>query len=159
MGPYALALSGACGARSGLFEPTEIASVDAASLETRGAEGGSEKQLDAAAGSNDALPPIDSTVTDVSMFSECPDASATLVYLITQQNELLHFYPPTLTFASVGKLSCPGTGSTPMRAFLRYTLTRRGAPLDRRRFAEGRRPRAEILSAQERVRARGQLIA
>ena len=41
------------------------------------------------------------------MRNDCPDADATLVYLVSAQNELFSFYPPTVTFTSIGTLVCP----------------------------------------------------
>lgn len=44
----------------------------------------------------------------------CPDAGATLVYVITETNDLFSFYPPTLAFTRIGPLSCPAQpGVTP----------------------------------------------
>jgi hypothetical protein len=37
----------------------------------------------------------------------CIDAGATEIYLVTAQNELLSFYPPTATFTDIGMLDCP----------------------------------------------------
>ncbi len=43
----------------------------------------------------------------------CPDAGSTLVYVITQQNELMSFYPPTATFTTIGTITCPDPTSGP----------------------------------------------
>jgi hypothetical protein len=45
----------------------------------------------------------------------CPDAGSTLVYVITETNDLYSFYPPTLAFTLIGALRCPTTtpGATP----------------------------------------------
>jgi hypothetical protein len=45
----------------------------------------------------------------------CPDAGSTLVYVVTESNDLFSFYPPTLTFTRIGPVSCPGalSGVTP----------------------------------------------
>ncbi len=101
----AILVGGGCGARTGLpvtrGEVTGDASTDEAS--------------DAPV-PEDALPPIDTFVPDVARMNECPDGSATLVYLITEQNTLLSFYPATLTFTTIGAIDCPGTrgtGATP----------------------------------------------
>ena len=44
---------------------------------------------------------------------DCPDADATFVYVVTDDNELYSFYPPTLTFKLIGRLVCPAGGATP----------------------------------------------
>ncbi len=104
VGAWVLAV--ACGSRTGLLAPEEMdASIDAkpdhhdASLDV----------VDAS--EEDALPPIDA-FPDVPIPTDCPDAGSTLVYVITSQNELFSFYPPTLTFTKIGKVACP-TASTP----------------------------------------------
>src|ERR1019366_4095475 len=38
---------------------------------------------------------------------ECPNSGSTFVYVISEQNELLSFYPPTASFTSIGVLTCP----------------------------------------------------
>ena len=60
----------------------------------------------------DALPHIDQFV-DAPIPTDCPDAGSTLVYLISSENELLSFYPPTLSFTKIGTIACPGAQSTP----------------------------------------------
>jgi hypothetical protein len=42
--------------------------------------------------------------------SDCPDAGATLVYVVTGQGNLYSFYPPTAAFTSLGALACPIPG-------------------------------------------------
>ncbi len=59
----------------------------------------------------DVLPPIDVIFPDVPIPSDCPDAGSTLVYLITEENVLLSFYPPTLGFKTIGKIACPTTAT------------------------------------------------
>ena len=44
----------------------------------------------------------------------CEDSGATLIYLVTTQNDLWSFYPPSLSFTPVGHINCPVTdGTTP----------------------------------------------
>jgi hypothetical protein len=101
-----VALVLACGARTELYGPEETdAGPDVARRDATTDE--------AAPAEEDALPPIDNIVPDVPIFTDCPDAGATLVYLITEENTLLSFYPPTLGFTTIGKIACPGTSSTP----------------------------------------------
>jgi hypothetical protein len=60
----------------------------------------------------DALPPIDGRpIFDVQR-NDCPDAAATLVYLISGDNVLFSFNPPTLALAEIGQIACPSS-STP----------------------------------------------
>ena len=39
--------------------------------------------------------------------NDCPDAAATLVYVITTDNELFSFYPPDASFRLIGRIACP----------------------------------------------------
>jgi hypothetical protein len=103
------ALAVGCGSRTGLLvdlEETPDAAphgpVDAA------LDRGPDVAPDA------APPPIDAFLPDATK-AECLDAGATLVYLITQENELYSFYPPTAGFTLIGSLVCPTTtsGATP----------------------------------------------
>jgi hypothetical protein len=56
----------------------------------------------------DTLPPIDARFADV-VVDQCPDAAATLVYVLTENNELWSFFPPSLTFTMIGTLACPAS--------------------------------------------------
>ena len=97
----------ACGSRTGLLVPGEEPGPDGAPRS--GADDAGETALDSgtdAAAVRDALPPIDVTAP-VDAFNDCPDAGATLVYVVTQQEQLLSFYPPTVQFRAIGTLSCP----------------------------------------------------
>ncbi len=60
---------------------------------------------------DEAAPPIDANFPDAPSVG-CPDSAATLVYLITQEGNLLSFNPSTLTPTTIGPVSCP-TASTP----------------------------------------------
>jgi hypothetical protein len=42
---------------------------------------------------------------------DCADAGTTFIYLITEQNELIHYYPPDNDFGSVGFIQCAGPGN------------------------------------------------
>lgn len=62
----------------------------------------------------DAIPPIDATPRPDVDRRDCPDADSTYVYLVTSDNQLLSFYPPDLSFQTIGTLACPTpTGSGP----------------------------------------------
>jgi hypothetical protein len=102
----------ACGSKTGLLvaEPSPDAEAPDASVDVivRHPEAAPVEE-DAA--EEDALPPIDVTLPPP--FNDCPDAASTLIYVITQTNQLLSFYPPTATFSTViGNISCPSS-STP----------------------------------------------
>lgn len=98
---------GACGSRTPLPYPEEITG-------TVGESDGATGRRDGAAPGEDAtvLPPIDATPPVDANRDDCPDASATLVYLITTQGELLSFFPPTSTFRRIGIIACPSPPST-----------------------------------------------
>ena len=61
----------------------------------------------------DVLPPIDANPFPDVVRNDCPDAAATLVYVVTEQAELFSFYPPTLTFTRIGAVVCPSGDATP----------------------------------------------
>jgi hypothetical protein len=60
----------------------------------------------------DVIPHIDQFV-DSPIPTDCPDAGSTLVYVITSENDLYSFYPPTLGFTKIGTIACQGAKSTP----------------------------------------------
>ncbi|HSQ64914.1 MAG TPA: hypothetical protein VLM85_16940 [Polyangiaceae bacterium] len=87
-----LAVVVACGARSQLgvpFDPSADAGEDA---------------------QPDALPPIDGFVEAPTPF-DCVEAGITYIYVITAQNELYSFYPPSLAFTKIGDIQCPADPS------------------------------------------------
>lgn len=103
-----------CGGRTNLLVggPRRDASVDVqtepildASVEDAPVEDATEE---------DSLPLIDASHPDVIRPSNCPDGSSTLVYVVTEQNQLYSFYPPSGTFHAIGTIRCndPG-GATP----------------------------------------------
>lgn len=62
------------------------------------------------------LPPVTLAPPPDAAMNEC-EAGATLIYVVTQQNGLLSFDPPTASFASIGQLSCPVTISADAAPF------------------------------------------
>lgn len=99
----------ACGSRTGLLAPD----FDDAATDVRADRRDAANERDARdAADEDALPSIDAP-KDVPKPPPlgCTDAGATQIYLITSQNELLAFYPPTLAFTKVGNIACPGAGT------------------------------------------------
>jgi hypothetical protein len=108
----------ACGSRTGLLVPLDF-EVDASAGDA-GADG-AISPVDASvedariedAAEEDALPPIDVRVPDdVVVPSDCPDASATFIYVISDTNNLYSFYPPSAELRLVGTIACPSTMST-----------------------------------------------
>jgi hypothetical protein len=102
-----------CGSRTGLFgEGPGVGTV------TEGphtiTEAGADGTIDATDTGLDVIPPIDVMPKPDVDRTDCPDADATFIYVVTQQQELFSFFPPTLTFKLVGNLVCPvATGVTP----------------------------------------------
>jgi hypothetical protein len=88
----------ACGARTELGAPVP-------------GDAGQDATTDALDAPED-LPHIDQFV-DAPIPTDCPDAGETLVYVITSENSLYSFYPPTLAFTKIGDIACPNTLSTP----------------------------------------------
>jgi hypothetical protein len=65
--------------------------------------------------------------SDIPLQSDCPDAAATLVYVITQDDLLYSFYPPAAAFSLIGRVACPGSGGSAFsmavdRAGIAYVL-------------------------------------
>ncbi|AKV00034.1 hypothetical protein AKJ09_06697 [Labilithrix luteola] len=129
----------ACGSRTGLFvdgsgEEDNLPGVDA------GRDGNVVPPKDAGRDSHiepDALPPIDATPPRDANRTDCPDAEATLVYLITSANELYSFDPGSVAMKKIGNIACPANpGATPFsmavdRKGIAYILfSDRGAGVD-----------------------------
>lgn len=117
-----------CGSRTGLFADDFVATTDEGPHNDVEA-GRRDARADADA-SLDALPPIDAQPKPDVDRTDCPDADATYVYVVTSQNELFSFYPPSLSFRFIGNLVCPASGNaTPFsmavdrkgKAFVVYT--------------------------------------
>lgn len=99
-------LAVACGSRTGLLVPDETdAAIDA------GHDALMRKDATKDVREEDVIPPIDAFKPDAYK-NDCPDASATLVYVVSEAYDLLSFYPPTATFTSIGKLSCPASSGS-----------------------------------------------
>jgi hypothetical protein len=98
----------ACGARTALVVPeNEDASIEDSGPDRR--DGG--RDADAEADAPEDIPMIDTVKPDVPTPNDCPDADSTVVYLISEQNDLLSFFPPTLSFKTIGKINCPSMGT------------------------------------------------
>jgi hypothetical protein len=90
-----VALTGACGARTGLdlfpFQPGET--IDAG--------------IDAPILDDVVLPGLDVQPLDVVRRLACQDASDTLIYTVTDENSILRFDPSSSQFTRIGTLVCP----------------------------------------------------
>ena len=95
-----IVLAAACGARTGLLAPEE---TDAAAIDS------GHDVHDAKKDTADVLDVQDVVFPDVPIISDCPDAGDTLVYVLGTGSELYSFYPPTLTFKSIGTIACPSS--------------------------------------------------
>lgn len=105
VGFLALLALAACGSRTGLWG-TDLDNGNGDGDGGTG-EGGTRRDgglIDGAI--PDALPPIDATPRDANRV-DCPDADATLVYLISVDYELLSFDPATGTVTNIGNIACP----------------------------------------------------
>jgi hypothetical protein len=111
---FALALSAmrglvACGDRTGLLvDERPEAAPDAAPDVVRIRDAAHEDHFV----EEDALPPIDVTHKPDVIINDCVDAGSTLIYVVTSENFLYSFYPPTAEFRQIGLLSCPTPDST-----------------------------------------------
>ncbi len=101
-----LALGLACGDRTGLVVDDTYGGDDASPRDA-GRDAFSDVH-------HDGLPMIDVAIRPDVDKRDCPDADATLIYLITTDYVLYSFYPPTADFKQIGKIACPSTsGATP----------------------------------------------
>jgi hypothetical protein len=61
----------------------------------------------------DAVPPIDAFKNDVPIINPCPDAAATLIYVMGMQSELYSFDPSAGIFTPIGVINCPDSVGSP----------------------------------------------
>lgn len=109
----AMALAVACGSRTGLFSD-ELTEGGTPTPNPSALPDASRDAVVDRAVPEDALPPIDASVIPDVIQNDCPDAAATLVYVITTDNELFSFYPPDASFRLIGRIACPSAlGTTP----------------------------------------------
>ncbi len=102
-GALVIGISGgffACGSRTSL--PGDFDAVV-----TGNDDSGTDARKPRDSGPDTAPPPIDARPPVDANRDDCPDADATLVYLITEQNQLLSFYPTDGTFNLIGNITCP----------------------------------------------------
>lgn len=55
----------------------------------------------------EVLPPIDAQPPRDASRVDCPDAEATLVYVVTSENELFSFFPDDGSFKFISNIACP----------------------------------------------------
>jgi hypothetical protein len=97
----------ACGSRTGLFvDPDDDLGPGDGGVGTGRRDGGPDVQ-----DIPDALPLIDARPPQDVDRRDCPDADATLVYVITDAYELFSFYPPDGAFKKIGNIVCPATSA------------------------------------------------
>ena len=112
-----------CGSRTGLFSEGFGVGTTTNGPHTIG-EAGADGTIDVVDTGVDVLPPIDVMPKPDVDRTDCPDADATFIYVVTEQQELFSFFPPTLTFKLVGNLVCPAGSATPFS----MAVDRRGVP-------------------------------
>ena len=100
----------ACGSRTGLFG--EAAVDDGFTILPDGGRVPRDGSVVTDGAFFDAPPLIDAAPRDASRL-DCPDAEATLIYVVTGSNELYSFYPPDGTFTFISNIACPSGGATP----------------------------------------------
>jgi hypothetical protein len=104
-----VAAASACGSRSGLLIPTpeEEPGMRPGGVAYHGYLGDAGTSGGDALVPPDALPPIEAPPFVRDGMRDCPDAAATLVYVVSSDNLLMSFDPPTATFTTIGRISCP----------------------------------------------------
>ena len=116
--------AGACGSRTGLGIEEEFAPPDGGGQDAASDQFVNPRQedvvatfdvvrADRSADVTDAIPPIDGRPINDVRRDDCPDADATLIYVVSSTNDLLSFYPPSATFTTIGKIACPSGGANP----------------------------------------------
>jgi hypothetical protein len=104
-----LSLLVACGSRTGLF----VDDFPGPLPDDGGGSGSGTKDGGKDVSTSD-VPLIDVTPPPDVFKNDCPDADATLVYVITEQYELFSFFPPDGSFKKIGNIACPApSGTTP----------------------------------------------
>lgn len=109
-------LVGACGSRTGLFGLDDLDGEEPDVVDG----GPSRRDAGFDADEPDAddpdapIPLIDARAPQDVVRNDCPDADATLIYVITTTYQLYSFYPPDGTFRLIGNIACPASpGATP----------------------------------------------
>lgn len=107
-------LLAACGSRTGLFvdDTPELLPADGGAPDGSSRRDGGRLDGDV---EEDALPPIDARPPiDAPNRTDCPDAAATLVYLISADFQLYSYDPSLNSPKLIGNIACPADqGATP----------------------------------------------
>jgi hypothetical protein len=103
----------ACGSRTGLFG-TEVDDIELLPDGGIRIDGGVRDASVSDVQQLDVLPPIDAQPPRDANRLDCPDAEATLVYVVTTENELFSFFPEDGAFKFISNIACPAeNGATP----------------------------------------------
>jgi hypothetical protein len=106
-----------CGARTALIDDQDpngdARRGDAESVDSGRETGVVPKDALSDTVAEDALPPIDAFKNDVVVINPCPDAAATLIYVIGSSSELYSFDPAVGTFTPIGPIDCPDSIGSP----------------------------------------------
>jgi hypothetical protein len=98
-----------CGSRTGLFGADDD-TIGTVTFPPGTTEGG----IDSGRDTSIDVPTIDVVPKPDVDRTDCPDADATYIYVVTEDSELFSFYPPDLSFKRIGNLVCPSAqGATP----------------------------------------------
>lgn len=112
-----LLLAIACGTRTALLSDSDFATTGGPGSEDGATpkDATTDRTIKRDAQDFDVVPGLDVVAPkDVLIPNDCPDAESTFIYVVTAQNQLYSFYPPTLTFKFIGNLACPADpGETP----------------------------------------------
>jgi hypothetical protein len=132
----------ACGSRTGLLVPLDEspdATPDRVADVTEEPDAfDAHREADAEAGFD---APRDVAFRDVPVVDICPDAGATLIYVLAADNTLYSFYPPTLALTTIGVLDCLEQDQTPFS----MAVDRRGIAYSV--YTDGRLFRVDTASA------------
>lgn len=137
-------LLAACGSRTGLFieDTPDLLPADAGFDARVGRDGGPLRDADDDE-DFDAPPPLDARpLLDAANRTDCPDAAATLVYLISDDFALFSFDPSSNETKRIGTIACPApAGITPFS----MAVDRKGVAYIQ--FIDGRLYRVSTLTA------------
>jgi hypothetical protein len=100
----------ACGSRTGLFgaeDDTVGLLPDGGTILPDGGFRDGPSGFDSPFEPDAPLPMIDAAPRPDANRTDCPDADATLVYVVTEANELFSFFPTDGTFKFISNLACP----------------------------------------------------
>jgi hypothetical protein len=101
---FITAVVAACGDRTGLLVPSVEMGVGPHDAAPDAFEDSPDDVVE-----DDSLPPIDVTPPPPDAPNDCPDASSTLIYVITMAGTLFSYDPATNHFSTIGPILCPST--------------------------------------------------